>query len=196
MPSTESTTIIILLAVVVVLEVVAILTTLRGRGNATVKVNGVDFKKMAESIESLLRESIPTDGATMSFRVNKTASDIAKLIENSIKRDSSDSEARNAVRTAQDRDTRVSSEMARVSEKLDAIAISLASQARDTGKVLNIVQTNQPQQTSRDAITTTMGAGATAGQLAAGSGIDQTQSGIDTAQKGLDKVKEEHNETT
>lgn len=38
---------------------------------------------------------------------------------------------------------------------------------------------------------TAMGTGASAGQVASGSGIAQTQSGIDTAQQGLDKVKEE-----
>lgn len=201
--------VIIALLVVILIGVTAVAVVesqikdkLNGNKNGTAKSPDVDFKKLEDNVEALLRESIPTDGATLSRRVNDITRDITKLVENSIKRDSSDSEARNAVRTAQDRDTRVSTELARQGEKLDALAIALASQGRDTAKVLNYIQTNQP--IHRDTNTSNL-TNSTAGQVSAGAsatqiqtealeqaqeGLDVAKAGVKTIQKGIDEIKD------
>jgi len=113
----------------------------------------INWNLLADQVAAIMREQIPSTGATMSFRINETSSNIIKLIENSIKRDAAAEEARNADRIAKDTGMRNAQDLSAIQSKIESIVLTQSLQARDTAKVLNIIQNS-----------------GTAGQISAGQG--------------------------
>lgn len=101
------------------------------------------LKQIGVDVSDLKRESLPTDGASMSFRMNNGNAMLTELLKGQQYQRSAAEQAVSAARSAQENNARLERNQGELQGTLNQIAIALGHQADNTGKIINLIQTGQ-----------------------------------------------------